>query len=58
MRNKQQKKIKKLKTKTGGGKDYFFQQKKTYSGENFILDLHNGDLLSNFTRMSSSGFEF
>jgi len=35
-----------------------FQRRKNYSGENFILDLHDGDLFNNFTRMSSTDFEF
>lgn len=34
------------------------QRRKTYSGERFILDLHASDLFNNFTRMSSTDFEF
>lgn len=34
------------------------QRRKTYSGERFIFDLHASDLFNNFTRMSSTDFEF
>ena len=49
---------KKIKNKKRWWVRQFFQRRKIYSGENFILDLYDGDLLNNFTRMSSSDFEF
>lgn len=49
---------KKIKNKRRWWERKLFQRRKTYSGENFISDLHDGDLFSNFTRMSSIDFEF